>query len=1346
MVWLLIMPEVSANEIPLQYLGMEKGLSNNNVTCIFKDHYGFMWFGTFQGLNRYDGYSFKVFKNKLNDTTSLTNNYISAITEDQENNIWIGTQHGISVYSNITAKFSLLHYNPYGKNGNLKVTSYINTIKKDQFGNLFFATNDTGLLICKKGSKVAFQVPFLNITGKNIPYSVQTISIDKNKIWLFIQNQGLYKYDCITKILSLVNTKVSKANCVESDNRGTLWIGTNNGLYCYQISTNTYKHYTEQENQISGSVITSFCIDKSSIWIGTDGNGITILNSLTGKVSYMLPGNAKNTLNSGAIYTIYKDQEQRKWIGTLRGGINIIDPKKDKFKLIEHNLLDKNSINNNFILSFCEDKNHNIWVGTDGEGLNYWNRAQNTFTSLTHKKSDFNSLSNNYVTSILQDYRNNIWVTTYGGGINKYKSAISFKHYRCYNPVTKRDDEDLWCLLEDDHKNLWAGAGFDGGLYHFNQQKNQFELFDASIKTIFSLTKDYSGQLWVGTFNSLVKVDTVTKKHLVIKIPFPVRSIHEDSNHFLWLGTEGGGLIRFDPQNNRLKTVTESNGLSSNSVLNILEDQKHNLWLSTYNGISKYNILNEKTENYFESDGLQSNQFNYNAALALQSGEFLFGGIKGFNIFYPDSIKQDSQVPAVYLTGFKINNVQLQDASFTGKKSVIGLTSITIPYDKAVLAVDFAAPEYSYPDKITYSYFLENWDKTWHEDGKLRTAYYSRLTEGNYILRIRSTNVSTGLNSKQRIIYITVLPPWYRTWWAYLLCFSTFASVVCAYLRYQKKQLQLKQEVINTQIKAEQERELNEKRLSFFTDISHEFRTPLTLIINPIKDLLNNQGKTSNITDLNIVYRNAKRLLGLVDHLLLFRKAESDKLKKVEINLFNLCHETYLCFTQQAKKHHITFELICENKTLEIYADPEKLEIILFNLLSNAFKFTPNNGTITVQITETVTHLILSVKDTGHGISIDAENLFDKFYQAPNATTLKQGFGIGLYLVKNFIEKHEGEITYTTATGKGTEFIIRLPKGEISSVNKPAETESKLSLIKEELIDTAVFRDVISGENSIGQNLEVLISDQQTLVIIDDDLEIREYISHLFRSQYLVFTADNAEKGLELIKKKMPDLVISDIVMSGQTGIDLCNHMKEDENLSHIPIILLTANTSLEFRLKGLKEGAADYISKPFDKEVLVARVTNLLKNQKNLQKYFYNEITLRKNDLNISEEYKAFLDKCIRIVESNLENEDFTIKVLANEVGMSHSNLYKKVKAISGQSANGFIRFIRLRKAAGLLINSDLNVSEVAFQVGFNDLKYFREQFNKVFGINPSEYIRRHRILFHKNYTLHEKATKLKS
>jgi signal transduction histidine kinase/ligand-binding sensor domain-containing protein/DNA-binding response OmpR family regulator len=1343
---LFLSEKVSANEVPVQYLGIEKGLSNNNVTCIFKDHYGFMWFGTFQGLNRYDGYGFKVFKNKLGDTTSLANNYVSAIAEDQNNNIWIGTQRGICIYSNNTAQFSSVNYRPYRSSGSLKISSYINCIKPDLNGNLFIATRDKGLLIFKKGSQAAVQVPNRSAFGVDLNYNVQAITISDNKIWLFIQDKGLYQYNPKTENIKLINAEVTKANCLETDSQGTLWLGTNNGLYNYNIAANRYRHYNEQADKISGSVITSFCIDKNSIWIGTDGGGITILDSKTNKICYKLPGNNKHELNSGAIYAIYQDKNQRKWIGTLRGGINIIDPKKNKFKLIEHNLLDKNSINNNFILSFCEDAKQNLWVGTDGAGVNYWNRKQNSFISLTHKNANPHSLSNNFVTYILKDYRNNIWITTYGGGINKYKNN-SFEHYKCYNTVSKREDEDLWYLLEDQHKNLWAAAGFEGGLYRLNQQKNKFELFDASIKTIFSLAKDHSGQLWAGTFNSLVKVDTLTKKHQVIKLAYPVRSIYEDENHFLWLGTEGGGLLRFNPQNNKIERVTEANGLASNSILNILEDKSHNLWLSTYNGISKYNLITKKIANYFESDGLQSNQFNYNAALKLQSGEFLFGGIKGFNIFYSDSIKADTRTPEVFLTGFKINNIPLeQDASFTGKKSVLGLNNITIPYDKAILSVDFAAPEYSYPDKINYCYFLEGWDKNWNQVGKLRTAYYSKLTEGNYTLRIRATNTSAEWSPKERIIHITILPPWYRTWWAYLFYLGATAGAVYSYLRYQKKQFKLEQEVEITHLKAEKERELNEKRLSFFTNISHEFRTPLTLIINPVKDLLNNKGKDADTRDLNIVYRNAKRLLSLVDQLLLFRKAESetDQLKIVELNFFELCQEIYLCFTHQAKKHRILYELKCENELVKLYADREKIEIVLFNLISNALKFTPDGGTITVEIKEDEKNVYLSVKDSGCGIAASAaQNLFDKFYQAPNKSPLKNGFGIGLYLVKNFVESHQGIISYQSEVDKGTAFLMSLPKGNLNFAPEWIfEDDAKRFSILDELLNVDAIAEEAVSEKAL-QNLEVLISDQQSLLIVDDDQEIRAYITSLFEQKYKVYTAENAEIAFKLIQEKLPDLIISDVVMNGESGIELCNRIKANDYLNHIPVILLTASSSTETKLKGLEEGADDYISKPFEKELLVARVTNLLKNRDNLQRYFYNEITLKSNNLKISEEYKSFLNGCIAIVENHLTDPDFSIKTLASEVGMSHSNLYKKVKSISGQSVTGFIRFIRLRKAAGLLINTDLNVNEVAFQIGFNDLKYFREQFHKLFGVNPSDYIKKHRVSFHKNYTLHEKASK---
>lgn len=525
------------------------------------------------------------------------------------------------------------------------------------------------------------------------------------------------------------------------------------------------------------------------------------------------------------------------------------------------------------------------------------------------------------------------------------------------------------------------------------------------------------------------------------------------------------------------------------------------------------------------------------------------------------------------------------------------------------------------------------------------------------------------------------------------------------------------------------EQEINDKRLSFFTNVTHEFRTPISLIINPVKELL--QSSEVNNKDhgtLKIIYRNARRLLNLVDQLLLFRKAEAgaDRLRIVQLDLDVLCKEVFLAFEHQAQTGHIQY-IYKAPGPVEIYADREKLEIVFLNLLSNAFKYTPAGGSITVELTEDTGTATLSVKDTGYGIPAHVgEQLFDRFYQVRHNTPAKPGFGIGLYLVKHFINSLKGAIWYQSEEGKGTAFYVQLLKGRQHIDEEVIVSEATPSTgIFQELVDTEYADETpASGTNKVNE-LDALVNEKRSILVVDDDSETVAYLSRLFAESFIVFTANNATEGLKLAGKHIPDIIISDINMEGVSGIGFCIHIKEDPNLSHIPVILLTGSSAQQTRLEGLAGGADDYITKPFDKDLLVARVQNILKSRTTLQKYFYNTITFGKTAYKVAPEYQQFLDNCIRIVEAHLDNPDFGIKMLAAELHMGQSNLYKKIKSICGQPPIAFIRFIRLRKAAKLLMETDNNITQTAFEAGFNDLKYFREQFTRLFGLRPSDYVK---------------------
>jgi ligand-binding sensor domain-containing protein/CheY-like chemotaxis protein/AraC-like DNA-binding protein len=1327
---------------PVKYLGIEQGLSNNAVTSILQDNYGFMWIGTYNGLNRYDSSNFLTFNNILGDNSSLINNHINHLAQDSSGRIWIGTQKGIVYFSYSNAKFKTVFYQSARTGNKAPVTSNIHGFASAKSGETYIATEALGLLICAPGSALAKQV---NFNHKNGAYHVQALLLDENqKLWLFIRDTGLCYYQKSSNQIIVANKQLKTASSLEGDRKGNLWIGTERGLYTYAIAADKLAMPGLTGEQLTNNNILNLHLSKQNLWIATDGGGINILNLATGKLSYILPGESEGFLKSGAISDIYEDRDGRKWISTLRGGVNIIDNKLQNFELIRHDPLNKNSLINNFVLSFCEDENRNLWIGTDGGGLSFWDNKNRAYRNFVALPGDAGSLSSNFVVSILKDYKNQIWVATFSGGIDLYnKQTRKFKHYRCFNTAKGVEENNLWRLYEDSSHRLWAGTTRGGALYLYNRIKDQFELFDKNLINIHTLYEDRQGILWGGDYTRLIRIDIVHKKHQYIAVNNAIRSMLEDRNHNLWIGTEGGGLLLYNRNRKTFKTYTEADGLPGNSVLNLLEDNQGRIWMSTYNGLSVYDPAKNSFRNYAATDGLQSNQFSYNAALKLASGELLFGGIKGFNRFRPDQIIPPQQQIKMRITGLKINNVSIADRpDYLAEGSLVDIRKITVPYNQATLAIDYVALEYSFPEKVKYAYTLEGWDRGWNFVGTAKTAYYTRLNPGTYRLKIKASN-NSGIWQSPVMITITVLSPWYLTWWAILLD-AAVVLIVLSLIRLNRiRQIRLKYEIQIANSNTEKEKELNEKKLSFFTNISHEFRTPLTLIINPIKDLLNAEDQNGK-SELGTIYRNARRLLGLIDQLLLFRRTETEneRLSIIKNDFLALCNDVFACFLQQAKAKHINYTLEMEPGMAEIWGDREKIEIALFNLISNAFNATPDEGKIAVKVTENEGSVFFNIADNGAGVGVDlGEKIFDKLYQSTSNGSLNNGFGIGLYLAKTFTEQHGGKISYTVTEGGGLTFTLELLKGkdhfkeeQHAVLQLSAQQVGAGNFISGRLAEEVP--DSITAEDHV-PHLELMISNQQTILIIDPNSEIRSYIRNVFKASYAVIEASDGEEGMVLVRKSLPDIIISDVMMKGITGIELCRLIKLDTSLSHIPVILLTGDYTPELKLKGIEVGAVDFISKPFEKDLLIARVNGILKIKSELQHYFYSEITLKTDTRTISELHKDFLYQCIAVIEGHLLDPEFDVSRISSEMGMSYSSLLKKIKAITGQSVNGFIRFVRLRKSAELMIHTNCNVNEAAMQVGINDIKYFRAQFFKLFGSNPSDFIKKHRKAFQKSYHL---------
>jgi signal transduction histidine kinase/ligand-binding sensor domain-containing protein/DNA-binding NarL/FixJ family response regulator len=1330
-----------AQDLPVRYIGIDQGLSNNAVTSIYQDRSGFMWFGTYDGLNRYDGYEFEVFRNIIGDSTSLHTNIVDCISGDVHDNIWVGTQKGVMVYDKARDHFYSTYYLPPGGRAPEKVTDNATKIRSINDKFMLVGTQHAGLIVFENNLKVGTQIPYAP-TDKTATYMVSAMAYGGigNLIWIFIQDKGLHQYNLLTKTFHLINNSITVARCLAFDKKGELWLANDYGLYKYSIADNSY---SDSYIPIRTTAM-DISVDKTNtLWIASDGTGIWTLPPGAASASLYLNSLGETVVNSNAVYSIYQDGKGRKWIGTLRGGVNMIEPTTNAFSHVFYNKWNAQSkIVEDFILSFCEDEKGNLWIGTDGAGLRYWNRSLDVYDEYKHESWNPKSISSNFVTKIVRDFNNDIWVSTWFSGVNRFnKKDHTFKRYTCFNPVTGLKEHNAWLVFEDSKKNLWASTTNNGSLYLFNRAEDKFELFDNNISNVLSLIEDADGTLWAGTFTSLIKIDQVEKKHRFYNVGYAVRSLHEDRQRNIWLGTQDGGLFVLNRNTEKFRRFTANDGLPNNSILGILEDDKNNLWLSTFKGISKLCIKNFSFHNFTESDGLQSNQFSFNAATVLSTGEFAFGGIKGFNIFYPDSIVGKQSSHELFITNINLNNVPIEKHQrFINERSGNQITKITLPIDSAVLSIDFIALEYSGNDKINYAYYLEGWDKGWNYVNKVRTANYSKLQEGTYEFKIKVTTPDGTWTEGNTLLKIVVLPPWYRTWWAYVLYALAVAFAFYKYIRYTKWSERLKYEIKLAHLENEKEKEVAEKKLSFFTNISHEFRTPLTLIIDPLDHLMRSNGRFRTDKNVTVAYRNARRLLSMVDQLMLFRKADSghDDLKISKIDIAQLCKGVYNCFTQLATSRNIHFGFFGGDEPVEIYGDYEKLEIVFFNLLSNAFKFTPDNGVISLTIDESDNEVIIKVEDTGCGIAPDQQQrIYEKYNRGHSVSAFStSGFGIGLYLVKYFIDCHEGKIKCNSELKKGTVFSVFLEKKnkQFNAQQFVVTTDNTNALLKElsaniDPVEAPAAEPYINGRAS-----DELVTEKKSILLIDDNPEIIQYLQFIFKDRYLLFTANNGDDGFSLAASHAPDLVISDIHMTGMNGLDLCRKIKTSPALGHIPVIMLTASSADELKLRGIEWGADDYITKPFSSELLIAKVDNILKNRNLIQKYFFENITLKETTTKVPAEFRDFLERCIAVVEENIDKEDFNIAKFARCMGMSHSALYQKIKHVSGQSIATFVRSIRLRRAAVLMLRENLHVKEAAFYVGMGDVKYFREQFTKLFGMTPSEYIKRYRNSFNRD------------
>jgi signal transduction histidine kinase/ligand-binding sensor domain-containing protein/DNA-binding response OmpR family regulator len=1365
--WILIslaLGRAHAQNVQYNFLKLDvnKGLSHNQPNCFLKDRKGFIWIGTNSGLNRFDGYSVKVFLNDQRDTSSISISHVNSLVEDPDGRVWAGTTNG-GVFTNV--------FNPetetfaHGTRTILRQYGIpdgtITNIVKDSKGFYWFIHSTQGVFRYDPLVKKSIVVPYVSPDSISIP-SCQVASLVEDRdanFWLIQKNGSLKKLDGKTLAVTYHDHFLKnwfKGELLDhkltADKDGDIWVcptSTNYGVFYFDIARRTHHHIHEKSEgwRLNKNIVRGIVEDNQGlIWVGTDHGGLNVIDKKKKTVSYILNRyEDSRSLSQNSITSLYKDYEGIIWVGTYKKGACYYHENIVRFPLYRHQEGENtNSLQFDDMNKFAEDDKGNLWLGTNGGGLVYFDRQRNTYKEYRHNPADPNSLSNDVIVSMWIDREKILWVGTYYGGLNSFDGKKFTRYKHDPKDSTSIADDNIWEIFEDAQGQIWIGTLYNGvDVFDRKTKKFRHYPFGAANSVhsnyISEIKEDGNGNIWIGTGYGIDILEKSTGKfvHYLNQNNDPhglsnnsILSIIQDSRGRMWVGTFEG-LNLFDSEKKTFTSFYEKDGLPHNTILTLLEDNSGNIWMSTPNGISNLIISKNQADsgysfqfkNYDESDGLQGRQFNENAALKTQSGELVFGGASGFNIFRPEKIVASKNIPQTVLSDFQIFNKSVGIGEVIGRRTVLNKSiaetkELTLPHSANVISIEFASLNFFHPDKSTYQYMLENFHPYWSTaDGKSRKITYTNLDAGNYTFRVRSSN-SDGVWSKEDVtLKITILPPFWKTKIAFVLYITVILGALLLSRKILVARERLKYKIAHERQEAQRMHELDVMKMRFFTNVSHEFRTPLTLILTPLEKMLKNEAEPPQPGQLQLIHRNARRLLNLVNQLLDFRKLEVQeiKLNLSEGDMIAFIRDAVYSFSDLSEKKNIRLDFTSSLTLLETMFDQDKVEKIMFNLLSNAFKFTPEQGVVSVSIKETGIDkdkaIEIQVKDTGIGIPQNKqEKIFERFFQNDlPSSVINQGSGIGLSITKEFVRLQDGTITVESEVGKGSCFTVVLPVKQVFNIeNKPTE-------------DLEMHPDV-AGDDTLQETSDK--AKLPTLLLVEDNEDFRFYLKDNLRFQYNIVEAKDGEEGWAKVLSALPDLIVSDVMMPRMNGLEFCRKVKNDPRVSHISVILLTARTAEEQKLEGFESGADDYVTKPFNFEILQSRIKNLIQKRELFQKDFRKQIEIKGSDIAITSLDEKLIQRAIKYVEEKIADADFSVEDLSRELGMSRVHLYKKLLALTGKSPLEFIRSLRLQRAAQLLSGSQLTVAEVAYQVGFNNPKYFARYFKEEFGLLPSAYM----------------------
>ncbi len=1326
---LLLQNRAAAQQILFRHYSVPEGLPSSTVRAITQDRQGYLWFGTKNGLSRFDGYQFRNFQFRTDDSSSLGNNFIHCITVFDSTHLWIGTENSIYILDLETEGFT--RFEP------LKDKTVLD-ILRGRDGHMWITTRLNGLY--RYDSR---QQKLHNFKAGSGPRSVpgeQAATISNNqvtklaednagRIWIGSFGSGIDVYDPATA--GFTNLRAGKSglsndfiNVLHRGIDGAIWVGTMNGGLCrWQEEFRSFRVYRNDgtTHSIQDNIVRAICqVAGGKVYIGTE-KGLSILDPESdAMVGYTSRSNDPFSLSDNAIYSIFPDRSGTLWVGTFFGGVNYFSEKGSAFELYYSNG-DAHTLKGRAVSCFLEDKPGKFWVGTEDGGLHYFDAASHSFLQYPFLPKQ-QRLSYHNIHALIRDRQGSIWIGIFAGGVNVLDPRTG--RVRVYAQEAGNEyslnSNNVFCIYQDKEDQVWVGT--DKGLNLYDAATNRFTRVPGegvNNTIIYDIYEDAGKTIWIATYNhGLLSFNKKTGRWDRIAADGKkgslasnkLTSLFDDHNGNLWIGSDGGGLHKYNFRSKTMTLYNEKTGMNANVVYGIQQDDAGLIWVTTNNGIYSVDPVSEKLRHFTRQDNLQSQQFNYKSFYKASDGKLFAGGIKGFNAFYPEQLSLPVPRATVSFTGFQLFNkpVTVSAAGSPLKQQINFTQVIELQHDQSVIGFEFAALHPGSSEKFSYAYRMDGFDADWNYVQEQRKATYTNLPPGSYTFRVKATADEGNWDVPESVLKLVIHPPFYKTPLAYLLYALLALAAGYGIYRYTSNYIRKQNQIRIERLKNKEEQEFYARKIEFFTVMAHEIRTPLSLIIAPLEKLLVlNKWHAEEREQLTVMDENAERLMGLVNQLLDFRRIESDAyvIKKENIEIVSTVQSIYSRFSALPYQKNTGFTMSTSIGRRMVEADPEVIDKILSNLLINAFKFARSRVRLSVaEIREKDTGetcIGISVEDDGIGIpEANIQNIFKQFFTTARGSHEYHnlgGSGIGLALASSLAEKHGARLLVESREGVMTTFTLELPVLAAPAAAIPAEEETE------------------TDEGQAGRPV---------VLVVEDDAAIQSFLARSFLSAgYQVLKAGHGKDALQVMEDRSVDLVFSDLMMPEMDGLELCRQLKANVQYSHIPFVLLTARSNRESEIEGIESGADAYIQKPFKWKHIAAIARNLLESREKLRQRFSEQPQSDVSVLATNTQDRQFMENVVRIIEARIMDPQLSVEELGRDLAMSRSGLHKKLKSLSGYVPNELIKLVKLKHAARLLQQGGQSMAEIAYLSGFNSPSYFSRCFLQQFHLTPKEY-----------------------